>query len=705
MAYRTNREYLDATKGTPGDGPTLRPYSTGFVLVRHRLQAPTPPQPDKPAPMDHPMADARNMGTYLYSDPEGRQRARWLRHGTPLTVEIGKYSPGQRYLRVLGIGGPGSPATGWISPTWLALDPAAGTSLFNVLGFKDQVSTYVRGGDHPDPERMAAYSQNQAERARPAPAPAPTLTLYSLYMHLADFADYRAQSKWQRPGWWSAPQYRVGDKAKDQQAAASVHAKASRSVGLNIREEPSGKSVILGLLPRGTCIETGERSSNGKWARISKVVAGEIDSPVAGSHVPVGALNGWVYLGELMADTRPEAFDSVVVLDKPFPIRQGDVLGYLGEDVPSRANPIANQPVSRRLLHLEVFSGDDVPAYLAASRQWAGATLGDKERTLLRLRPGDTLHTEPNGAVACTLNWAQLLPLSTLESKEVDGQRWRKVKGLMLGNGRMGEGWAKEAGHLASPWEWPGFDVVDEHASSSGGIFEDAAAWAGFIRKKGPRPEETPFYKQLRRMLDTNHDGLVSEQELDAALRDRSKAAHMARIIVRHDSAWAKEPAARQRNVMARIAELLGPGAVEQVGAEAPRAGNLPWWDEVAAGVDGFAEEPRVYHFHPGGLAGCFVAVGSRKRRDHDLGALSATYETGGRGSATVSGGHGDAGGASYGAYQMTSKPNGGTVRRFLNSEDFFVARRLRWADPRRPRFHCAVETDGAGAPVGVRGR
>ncbi|MDG2518653.1 hypothetical protein [Lysobacter soli] len=275
VAYRINREYLDATKGIAGDGPTLRPYSTGFVLVRHRLKAPTPPQPDKPAPMDHPIADARNMGTYLYADPEGRQRARWLRHGTPLTVEIGKYAPGRQYVRVLSVGGSASTEPGWISPTWLALDPAAGTSLLNVLGFKDQVSTYVRGGDHPDPERMTAYSQNQAERARPAPAPAPTLTLYSLYMHLADFADYRAQSKWQRPGWWSAPQYRVGDKAKDQQAEAAVHAKVSRSVGLNIREEPSGKSVILGLLPRGTCIETGERSSNGKWARISKVVAGE----------------------------------------------------------------------------------------------------------------------------------------------------------------------------------------------------------------------------------------------------------------------------------------------------------------------------------------------------------------------------------------------------------------------------------------------
>ncbi|MDR0182130.1 hypothetical protein [Lysobacter arvi] len=375
-------------------------------------------------------------------------------------------------------------------------------------------------------------------------------------------------------------------------------------MGLNIREQASSKSVVVGLLPRGTCIEVGERSPNGKWARIAKVIDGAIDSPVAGAHVPLGAANGWVYLGELTADTRPEAFDRVVTLKVPYPVRQGDVLAYLGEDVPARANPIANQPLSRRLLHLEVFSADDVPAYLAASRQWAAAHLTDQDRTLLVLRPGDTLHVEPNGAVACTLKWTQVLPVSALEVKEVGGARWRKVSGLTLGNGQTVAGWTKEYGHLASPWEWPGFDVVDERASESGGIFDDVAAWAGFIKKEAPRPEETPFYRQLRRMLDTDKDGQISEEELDAALRDRSKAAHIARIIVRHDSEWAMEPAKRQQSAVESIAELLGFDAVQRVREEMPRAPKLPWWDEVAAGVKGFPKNPRVYHFHAGGVAG-----------------------------------------------------------------------------------------------------
>ncbi len=53
------------------------------------------------------------------------------------------------------------------------------------------------------------------------------------------------------------------------------------------------------------------------------------------------------------------------------------------------------------------------------------------------------------------------------------------------------------------------------------------------------------------------------------------------------------------------------------------------------------------------------------------LGSLSSKYETGGRGPGTVSTGIGDAGGVSYGSYQMTSRPRGGTVARFIAEPDF----------------------------------
>ncbi len=51
------------------------------------------------------------------------------------------------------------------------------------------------------------------------------------------------------------------------------------------------------------------------------------------------------------------------------------------------------------------------------------------------------------------------------------------------------------------------------------------------------------------------------------------------------------------------------------------------------------------------------------------LGALSAKYETGGRGPGTVSSGAGDPGGVSYGSYQMASKM--GTATRFVTQPGF----------------------------------
>lgn len=49
------------------------------------------------------------------------------------------------------------------------------------------------------------------------------------------------------------------------------------------------------------------------------------------------------------------------------------------------------------------------------------------------------------------------------------------------------------------------------------------------------------------------------------------------------------------------------------------------------------------------------------------LGALSERYESGGRGPGTVSGGHGDPGGVSYGTYQLASKT--GTAAAFVANE------------------------------------
>ncbi|MDI9407907.1 MAG: hypothetical protein QM523_01510 [Candidatus Pacebacteria bacterium] len=69
------------------------------------------------------------------------------------------------------------------------------------------------------------------------------------------------------------------------------------------------------------------------------------------------------------------------------------------------------------------------------------------------------------------------------------------------------------------------------------------------------------------------------------------------------------------------------------------------------------------------------------------LGTLSAKYESGKSGAGTVSSGVGDRGGISYGLYQMSSQPNGGTVIKFISQPNFPWASRLKAYPIGSPEF------------------
>lgn len=80
-----------------------------------------------------------------------------------------------------------------------------------------------------------------------------------------------------------------------------------------------------------------------------------------------------------------------------------------------------------------------------------------------------------------------------------------------------------------------------------------------------------------------------------------------------------------------------------------------------------------------------------------ELGKLSEEFETGGRGPGTVSTGVGDAGGVSYGSYQMTSK-NGGTVLRFVSQPAFPWRDDFRGLSPGSPEFTAKWKATAAAA-------
>ena len=99
------------------------------------------------------------------------------------------------------------------------------------------------------------------------------------------------------------------------------------------------------------------------------------------------------------------------------------------------------------------------------------------------------------------------------------------------------------------------------------------------------------------------------------------------------------------------------------------------------------------------GLAETAPAAFSPPQVDWLLGSLSSKYETGGRGPGTVSSGVGDAGGVSYGSYQMTSRPRGGTVARFVAEAGFAWRVRFAAVNPGSPEFSAQWKALATEAP------
>jgi hypothetical protein len=99
---------------------------------------------------------------------------------------------------------------------------------------------------------------------------------YSLYMHLLDWKTYQAQTAIKGPDFWQ------GEWA----VSASAEAKIK---GLNVRDKDKG-GAIIGFLPRGTVVTTGEAGVGGKYLKLLSA-----EPPCVG----LALENAWVYKNEM----------------------------------------------------------------------------------------------------------------------------------------------------------------------------------------------------------------------------------------------------------------------------------------------------------------------------------------------------------------------------------------------------------------------
>ncbi|KIQ96079.1 hypothetical protein [Lysobacter sp. A03] len=221
------------------------------------------------------------------------------------------------------------------------------------------------------------------------------------------------------------------------------------------------------------------------------------------------------------------------------------------------------------------------------------------------LQAGDT--TGPRAA------WPRVVPLKNLEmtAVEADGTRWWQVDvGTAEGSGRSG--WAREKDQtkvtLCTPWDWPGFELVKADDTPPATFYANHVAKQprtpkdeqGTLAAQGASAESAPLFQSLYDVIDVDGDKKLTATEIRKALKQPWLAQAISRLITRYDSEWAG-PMTKWDALDSLIQEPRKADWMQ----EKKRIESLLWWDEVK-GKNGFPSNNRVTHLHPAGLIGNF---------------------------------------------------------------------------------------------------
>ncbi|MBS63983.1 glycoside hydrolase family 19 protein [Salinisphaera sp.] len=388
----------------------------------------------------------------------------------------------------------------------------------------------------------AALSGDQpsgsSEQDTAAGKPNSTLVFYSLYMHLLNLAAYKyeeamapiaadsdTQSK-EPPTFLTS--YTVGQAARDQ---------LNGRIGLNLRDE---SHQIKGLAISGAKLVLGPAKRD--WPGYFPVLRINTGATEPAELSPAGL---FAYKDELEGPNLDATADTIVNLDDPVPISAGELVGYPG----SYQRYTDQQPAP--LVHIEVFSTDDVPAFVKTSRERAPE---------LNQRRTDSAQN------------------TTRQSNASDKEK-------------------------PSPWAWDGFSFVEESTSL------DQQMARSLIANRGARPEEerdynavanttdgSALFKKIREDIDLDNDGQLSKEEIKSALSNPATAKSLSHLIVKFESEWGGSMG--KWDALDRY--MTGLNETDWA-KEKQRIQRLQWWDGVTE-----LSAPNAWHFHPIGLIANF---------------------------------------------------------------------------------------------------
>jgi hypothetical protein len=493
--------------------------------------------------------------------------------------------------------------------------PATYATGFTLVRHRLQLPEGANGQAGNGTPEAAATGQSETEAQE-----APSLLFYSLYIHLLNWKGYQQSRDTPRPTYWGDPWHVVGERARDANRTNNPHI-PENGIGLNLRD---ANRQIVGFAPRGTRLKLGTRLGTTGYYEVTEST---------GTVYPQGLTGAYAYKAELPdTEVEPAEVDTIVIPDAPVGIQAGELIGHLGQyqryiDM----NPLGTACSERPLMQVEVFTTDDIAAFVEQSRERA-AQLEDRHKTLLLIEEGARLvraEGTPDGAALAaqagspdgpTAAHARVIPVKALGEAvtEADGTRWWQVEvGTEDGNGASG--WVREKDHanvrLCTPWDWPGFEIVDvdgatprahyaHHVVQQGHMTPDEQ---GQLEAEGAGVDSGVLFRKLYDVIDLDGDKALTPLELRQALRKPWLAQALSHLIIKHESEWSGP-----MDKWHAMDDLIPEQRRQDWEKEKERIESLLWWNDVKGNHNLLDDLPLISHnFHPVGLISNFLRGGS----------------------------------------------------------------------------------------------
>ncbi|HWV14055.1 MAG TPA: hypothetical protein VN030_01400 [Cellvibrio sp.] len=428
----------------------------------------------------------------------------------------------------------------------------------------------------------------------------------------------------------------VSDKANDT-AKTSAPVKALY-VYKNKTKDARG---IISNLPAGAQLVLGERSDTDRDLYKIINVANLQNYPELPKNN--GKIEGWVDITKLEAKPNVSSAGVKLIADKPYPVKAGQYIGQFG------LYQNHNQNIPQQQIHLELFSTEDLKAFVEKCRGKADR-LDKKHENLVKIPKGTLLAPQPQSTVLSSQNpprseggtpiqtdlYFSKSSLAELKSSDIikvivaansrentpaKTINWYRLKNVAATEaGITMDGWVSdESFKMVNPWSFPGFEFIEDDAQPVDLLAYQLSvtnkirgAEAEKHQDKIERGAHSKLVTTLLSMLgknkikDLNVGNILTAQLFGDGLKSFWYSQQTGSLVLKTKTQWMKDltPYKALEPVLKTSEEIANPTWEKEL----ERMQKLAFWEDVS-GVTGGADG-KIWFLNP------IIMVSNHKQKE-----------------------------------------------------------------------------------------